>query len=128
MHYIWPPVARRAALRARQPEGAPRSTTRDPSSGHLRRGLADRLPLGLDPARQQQSRDEQADAEQDRREVERRRVAVDRGGRGQPGTCPRGWRRSWTRTLAKIVESTAVPTAPPTCWQVLTIAEATPAS
>jgi hypothetical protein len=30
--------------------------------------------------------------------------------------------------LAKIVLSSAVPTEPPTCWEVLTIAEATPAS
>ena len=30
--------------------------------------------------------------------------------------------------LAKIVLSSAVPTEPPTCWEVLTIAEAMPAS
>ena len=30
--------------------------------------------------------------------------------------------------LAKMVLSSAVPTEPPTCWEVLTIAEATPAS
>ena len=30
--------------------------------------------------------------------------------------------------LAAIVESSAVPIEPPTCWLVLTVAEATPAS
>jgi hypothetical protein len=30
--------------------------------------------------------------------------------------------------LAAIVDSSAVPSAPPTCWQALTSAEATPAS
>src|SRR5947207_6546095 len=42
---------------------------------------------------------------------------------------PGGWLPTYRASAeVKIVESTAVPTAPPICWLVLTIAEPTPAS
>ena len=55
-HDIRPPVGGAEPLSAAANRRVPRgSTTRDPSSGHLRRRLADRLPLGLDAAWEQQS-------------------------------------------------------------------------
>ena len=63
-----------------------------------------------------------------RRPPERDRVAVDRGlGHDQPAWAPCRRDSSSTAVVA-IVFRNAVPIEPPTCWQLLTVAEATPAS
>ena len=77
---------------------------------------------------QQQRGDHRADGEDRRRPPERGRVAVDRGlGHRLASAAPLGRERASPRAAA-IVLSSAVPIEPPTCWLVLTIAEATPAS
>jgi hypothetical protein len=59
------------------------------------------------------------------------RLQIDRIMRRSSSGRPMGRRwlaASVAAALAKIVLSSEVPTEPPTCWEVFTIAEATPAS
>ncbi len=77
--------------------------------------------------REDEDRDEQPGGEQAGGPFECGGVAVDRGGAGEPRR-PAWVEAKLAAALAKIVLSSAVPTEPPTCWEVLTIAEAIPAS